>query len=767
MVAALALGVVAAGAPEARATELHPPAPLAELVPGVQSSIPQIGCASAGGVLFLAKPIAQQYANELYFTDGTAGGTTTELPHDLAGHYVSTTVAFDGCGDDSERVFFWVNDINPPGGPALLATDGTVQGTQLIHAPANPIDEIGGGVSPVVPGSRRLLFRVYGDTAGQLWSSDSTAAGTVELRKPDESSFEYAHSPVPYGLHSYFVDSPLGGPATFWKTDGTGPGTLQYATIAFADGEDLVPWQVRADGRLMIETTAGLDPDIVLLVTWSGEVRTLGAVGSANDVLYESFVNVGNVSYFFNRTASAVFVTDGTAAGTEPLFPLDPEPFGTAALAPVGADLYFESSNAGTGSELWKYDTLAGQLELVADICPGPCSSHPRIEPFSNGAIVGAFVDGTNDYGLFYLDTDGALSTRIGPFCDAPCPDLASPIGEIGTLILLGRGDSTPSSRLWTYDTGTDSVHQETFAPTRFLSIQPGESPVRNDTAFVWLDYPATGSEPWILEAVPDPCVPSAQTLCLGGDRFRIEVRWRDFIGQEGEGNAFPLTSDTGDFWFFDSTNVELMVKIVDGSGSNGHFWVYYGALSNVEYSITIDDTVTGRSKTYHNELGEFGSFGDIEAFPVGSGAASAAAPVEPTLPRVLPAAVNAPPHVDFSTDSGPCLADPTRVCLLDERFSVSVTWTDFAGRSGVGQAENLTSDTGYFWFFDPNVIEVVVKLVDGSATNGQFWVYYGSLSNVEFEITVTDRWTGVSRPYRNPLGSFGSFGDIEAFLAP
>ena len=103
--------------------------------------------------------------------------------------------------------------------------------------------------------------------------------------------------------------------------------------------------------------------------------------------------------------------------------------------------------------------------------------------------------------------------------------------------------------------------------------------------------------------------------LCLNDNRFRLEVTWRDFDGNTGVGMAVPLTDDTGTFWFFDAQNVELVIKVLDGRAINDRFWVYYGALSNVEYTITVTDTLTGAIKTYRNPLDEFGSVGDTEAF--------------------------------------------------------------------------------------------------------------------------------------------------------
>ncbi len=57
------------------------------------------------------------------------------------------------------------------------------------------------------------------------------------------------------------------------------------------------------------------------------------------------------------------------------------------------------------------------------------------------------------------------------------------------------------------------------------------------------------------------------------------------------------------------------MLKVLDGTAVNGHFWVYYGALSNVKYTLTVTDTMTGHVKTYQNPLGRFASAGDTLAF--------------------------------------------------------------------------------------------------------------------------------------------------------
>ncbi len=110
-------------------------------------------------------------------------------------------------------------------------------------------------------------------------------------------------------------------------------------------------------------------------------------------------------------------------------------------------------------------------------------------------------------------------------------------------------------------------------------------------------------------------CTASATNLCLNEGRFRVNVAWA--AGSDsGVGIAELVTSDTGYFWFFNAANIELMIKVLDARVINNKFWVFYGALSDVEYTITIEDTVTGNTKTYTNIAGQLASVGDVEALP-------------------------------------------------------------------------------------------------------------------------------------------------------
>jgi ELWxxDGT repeat protein len=344
--------------------------------------------------------------------------------------------------------------------------------------------------------------------------------------------------------------------------------------------------------------------------------------------------------------------------------------------------------------------------------------------------------------------------------------------------LLSGPGSSFPSSltvaagklwfaatdglrgiELWTSDgTAAGTRLVQDLAPLA-ISSHPDQLTAAGDSLYFVADDGVTGRELWSLPlTTPAGCQPSPTRLCLGYGRYQVVVTWRDFQKNVGAGQAVSLTPDTGYFWFFDPSNVELILKVLDGKGLNGHVWVFYGALSSVEYTITVTDTQTGLSRRYFNPLGQLASVGDTTGFgPLGAFSRSA-----PTV-----AAPSPPPLVRERTEpaaAAPCQPSTTRLCLRDGRFAVEASWKDFQGKTGKGRAVPLTGDTGYFWFFDAANVEVVLKVLDGTPLNGKHWVFYGALSNVEYTLTVTDTQTGKVKTYRNPSGRFASVADTAAF---
>lgn len=111
------------------------------------------------------------------------------------------------------------------------------------------------------------------------------------------------------------------------------------------------------------------------------------------------------------------------------------------------------------------------------------------------------------------------------------------------------------------------------------------------------------------------------------------------------------------------------------------------------------------------------------------------------------------------------CVPDDRTLCLKDGRFRVRAEWQT-AATGGPGFSMGLTNDTGYLWFFNPENVEIVIKVLDGCSINEHFWVFVSGLTNVGVEITVEDTETGNIQTYPSEPGTpFEVILDTTAFM--
>jgi hypothetical protein len=109
-------------------------------------------------------------------------------------------------------------------------------------------------------------------------------------------------------------------------------------------------------------------------------------------------------------------------------------------------------------------------------------------------------------------------------------------------------------------------------------------------------------------------------------------------------------------------------------------------------------------------------------------------------------------------------LESDTTLCLQGGRFAVTADWQT-ASASGQAGAVQLTSDTGYFWFFKPTNVEVVVKVLNACIQFQRYWAFSAGLTNVEVDVTVVDTQNGTTNVYHNPLDtSYPPKLDTDAF---
>jgi hypothetical protein len=441
-----------------------------------------------------------------------------------------------------------------------------------------------------------------------------------------------------------------------------------------------------------------------LAVRGAGRLRD-GGYGVVWSVVAQTGAAVAPCSGSFVRRVTASGQPDGPAVE---LGALD-----LAAMRADGSVVGLRSGDNGLAARL--YDAAGRPLGAEFTVFSGPGDPvDASVAADDQGSFLILWIGGTLDHGATALDVYGRFYDSDG----------------------AGLGDAFRANGI----TRTDSFDQ--LGPRAATDGRGNWAASWADSLVFGVDN-YYGGDGWTARFAACP----AGELCVRGGRFRLDVTWRDpRTGKTGGGQAVPVAGDSGAFWFFGPENVELFAKVLDGRAVNSAYWVFYASLSDVEFDLTVTDAVNGAHKTYHNDPYTLASRADTAAFPS----------VSPTT-----AAVQAPAVVQAVKTA----VDPQALSLQGDRFRVEVAWKDpRTGATGTGQAVSMSDDSGYFWFFGPNNIELVTKVLDGRAVNHHFWVFYASLTDVEYTITVTDGLSGAKKTYHNPPYTLASRADTAAF---
>lgn len=101
------------------------------------------------------------------------------------------------------------------------------------------------------------------------------------------------------------------------------------------------------------------------------------------------------------------------------------------------------------------------------------------------------------------------------------------------------------------------------------------------------------------------PC--SRTSACLQNGWFDVSVRVYD-PGADAWTTAGFAEVDVGHeaalVYFFSATNLEMLVKVLDGNAVNGRFWVFAAAATDLGFQLRVRDTETGWTNEYHNPIG-------------------------------------------------------------------------------------------------------------------------------------------------------------------
>jgi streptogramin lyase len=396
---------------------------------------------------------------------------------------------------------------------------------------------------------------------GNLWFTNGGEIGRIA---PDGAVATFPLPKQGYGAVSIAV----GPDGNLWFTEqGPDPhaGQIGRITMAgeiteFAAPPDDYPEGIAAgpDGNLWMTEITGT----IAKITTAGVVTVVspdGAVGAGAGIVAGPDGNL----WFTGTVANTIGRI--TPAGAVTTFPVPTEHVGPYQIT-VGPD-----------GNLWftEQDGKIGRISPAGVIAEFPT---PTPHSFPNGIAAGPdgnvwFTESSNGLGGLFQ------GFRIGK---------VTPNGDITEIELL-----TPSSDPEGITTGPDGK--------------------------LWVTEETVGK---IARVDPNgPCVTHGSTLCLGGGRFQVRAHWEIPDKNEGgEGSAVSLTPDSGYFWFFDSNNVELIVKVLNAcSQPTPRYWVFAGGLTNVGVTLTVTDTaIQGiqATQTYVNPDGTaFQPVQDTSAF--------------------------------------------------------------------------------------------------------------------------------------------------------
>ena len=403
-------------------------------------------------------------------------------------------------------------------------------------------------VTPVAPGREVDLFAlddVLVVLGADVWVSDGTQSGTKTYGEAGLYVGDAA------ALSDAVVFTAYSGPdrvLQLWRADADALVPLRaLGEEASGSVEEMVTWRGAAafafDGKLWTSdgTTAGTR--VLIGLPFAGPVHGMVATAGALFLVGDDF---------------RLWATDGTTAGTLDLGITASDPLA------VGGRLLFRASN-GSVTAWWSSDgTAAGTAPLpspLADEVPFRATAWP----LGDHAVLTRKLDRNGPWELILTDGTDAGTQRLGTFDGEGPNDTEGPTGfaRLGDAVFFTAFDRLAGKELWAF-------HLDGSPPLTTL----------------------------------EPCVADATTLCLLDGRFRMRAEWRDpRTGRDGIAGArpFPGSDRTGVFWFFDPANVELVVKQLDGSGVNGFYWTFWGALTDVEYWIEVRDMERRLDRTFHN----------------------------------------------------------------------------------------------------------------------------------------------------------------------
>jgi ELWxxDGT repeat protein len=355
-----------------------------------------------GRLWFTAKDAS--HGAELWSTDGLVGGTQMFDNFNPLGNGV---VQGRKLRVANGRLFWLSNDGGNNWGIELRSTDGTVQGSRVYDYFPGPL---GIATYELVATTKHVYFNEQ--QSHQLCVADTAAV--TRLKSMD--TLQVYTGAATIGDSIFLHAAQLGPAAQLWRSDGTVAGTvditppfcMRVSSIA-SNGRSLffVGDSFYGTGYDQLYRSDGSRLGFVSSRLFGRQPRssaTNKAVRAGNFVFFEAGDSVHG---------RELWRTDGTAAGTILLQDIEPGAGDGGMYAPYvwHGQVFFEGNQLQYGKELWRSDGSVSGTMMLGDIRSGSFGSSPRNFYGTDDFLFFAALDGTP--GTHLYRTDGTVQGTV------------------------------------------------------------------------------------------------------------------------------------------------------------------------------------------------------------------------------------------------------------------------------------------------------------------------------------------------------------------
>ncbi|MGL1888487.1 MAG: T9SS type A sorting domain-containing protein [Reichenbachiella sp.] len=341
--------------------------------------------------------------NEIWVSDGTVGNI---LLLDLAPGSLSTSPT--DLMDVNGTLYFIGLDLNK-GTRGLWKSDGTLLGTTLVFSDAN------GDISQLTKYNDKLFF-VYDDlfTGIEAKLYDTTIDDFIGFDL-NESGDSEPHGFQEMGGEMYFFTKT---PRQLWTSDGTVNGTVEVPNLATASNSNNLASSVFASSNALYFNYSSNQYSGY----WIFDGTSIRPISISTSLIPSLVETIDNITYYI--AGAGLWETDGTNEGTKLII----ENANTS-LFSIDSELYFGLIDDALGAELYKYQsdkqgfaltansalnvTDNTEIDLTLDWTPG--SGAGRIVLISTTENMGLPVDGET-YTSNTVFGSSALGTSTNTF---------------------------------------------------------------------------------------------------------------------------------------------------------------------------------------------------------------------------------------------------------------------------------------------------------------------------------------------------------------